>query len=115
MSLFSETSLNRSVTNTFYSVRITETGADLFSSVYRFIDERSFNFDNLQATIDFIAQRYENRKRQKMYVDGENGEALHVGWVYKYRNADVSHSPVEQWNQCDWVQIVEVREDTVTF
>lgn len=101
--------------NSFFSVRITETSASLFSSAYQIFNQESFNFKTLYQATDFINQRYEGRKRQKIYIDGEHGEAVHTGWVYKYRNADYSHSPVEQWNQCDWVEIIKVEEQVVVF
>ena len=103
------------MTNTFYSVRITETTANLFSSTYRFSNQESFNFKDLKSAIDFIKERYESRRREKMYIDGKDGEAIHVGWVYKYRNADLSHYPAEHWNQCDWVEVMEIKETRVIF
>ena len=38
-------------------------------------------------------------------------EGKPCGYVYKFENADYSHSPVERWQQEDWVNISKIKAD----
>lgn len=102
-------------TRTYFVVKTSETGAPLFSSDYsRFNDEKK-DFPTQEAALEYIRNKYAGHKRAHIYVDGENGEAIPVGWVIGFRNSDISHVPVETWNQQDWVELVKVTEEIIEF
>jgi len=96
----------------YFVVKITSTGAPLFSSEYRRFDDDSKSFGTVEEARAYIKERYANVKKDKMYRDGPDGKAIEIGWVYHFRNKDYSHNG-ESWNQQDWVEIREVTESTV--
>lgn len=100
---------------TYFCVRINETGAPLFSSRYSYFNQESHNFETKDEALDFIKDRYKGKKRSEIYVDTKSGETVQIGWTYSFRNADLSHFPVEQWNQTDWVELIEITETNFLF
>ena len=68
-------------------------------------------FDTMADAKAYLKDRYGSRRRQPMYADfnGDDGpKARQVGYIYGFRNADLSHYPVDRWLQQDWVEFVEV-------
>ena len=72
----------------------------------RFDDERRL-FGTVDDAKAWLKKHYGNCSRQPMFVDTVDGEAKRVGYVYGFRNADWSHSPVDKWLQQDWVEFRE--------
>lgn len=98
-----------------YEVEIISTGAALFSSEYSMFDKESHSFGTLEEAKAFIKDRYGKAKRQKMYQEiKDGGNSNHVGYVYRFRNANWSSYPVERWNQQDWVIIYRTEREIVT-
>lgn len=79
---------------------------------YTMFDSEVKTFDNLAEAKAWLKDEYGTCKRQKMYQDGRNA-AMHVGYIYGFKNADWSHSPVEHWLQQDWVSFYEVTREVV--
>ncbi len=84
-------------------VEITETGKSYNpkSKWQRFNTETKI-FPTMQAVKQWLKDRYGNCSRIKMFNDFK-GEAVHCGYVYGFRNADISHVPVDKWLQRDWI------------
>jgi hypothetical protein len=79
---------------------------------------RSFNqqkkrFATLEEAHIWIKETYGKAKRVPMYVDTKTGVARKVGYVIGFRNADLSHYPVEKWIQQDWIEFMEVKNLTL--
>ena len=99
-----------------WEVNITSSGADLFSSDYSIFNEESIKFETKEMVLSFIKDQYKGHKREAMYMDYINtNETVQVGWVYKFRNADWSQSPVKDWNQQDWVVLKYVTKTPVLY
>jgi hypothetical protein len=94
----------------YYKVTIIETSAQLFSSDYSAFNVERKHFATLAEVKAWLKEHYGKAKRSKMYCE-PNGEQC--GYIYKFRNADRSHAPVETWNQCDWVSISAISEQRV--
>ena len=97
----------------YVKVSITKTGASLFSSKYSVFDEETKTFPSLNEAKTYLKTTYKGHRRSPTYVDKADGTTVQTGYVYSYRNADWSHSPVETWNQQDWVDITTVVETPV--
>jgi len=65
------------------------------------------NFKSMTEVKAFLKEQYPKAKRTKMYME-TNAEPKHIGYVYKFRNADYSHVPIQKWIQEDWVEFREV-------
>lgn len=88
-----------------FEVEITETGKTPFSSEeYNTFNRETKVFDTLEQAREFINERYKGHKKVKMYQDTKNGKSCHSGWIYCFKNKDISHNSRE-WLQQDWVQI----------
>ena len=68
-----------------------------------FDDSREFFQDIAEARI-MLKERYGTCKRSKMHIDTKAGDTRHIGYIYHFHNADLSHAPVEKWYQQDWVE-----------
>jgi hypothetical protein len=76
-------------------------------------DHDSHSFATREEVNQFLADEYGKCKRSKMYRDGKDGKPIQVGYIYHFKNNDISHLPVEKWYQQDWVEITEVGEETI--
>ena len=87
-----------------YEVVITKTCKELFApaSEWRTYSTDEMSFNTLDELKEYLAETYGKCKRQKMYRDPA-GE--HAGYIYCFVDADYSHSPVEKWNEQDWVSV----------
>ena len=66
-------------------------------------------FANMEAVNAWLAETYGNSKRVPMYTDTKDGKTIRSGYVIGFRNADVSHYPVDKWIQQDWLQFSECK------
>jgi|TARA_Y100000310_G_scaffold257668_1_gene265799 hypothetical protein len=66
------------------------------------------HFQTITEAKSWLKDHYGNCKRVKMYQDSEDGQAKHIGYIYGFRNCDISHYPVEKWLQQDLVEFREV-------
>jgi len=91
-----------------YEVNTTETSKGLFSKEdYQCFNSTQDKFETLEEVKEFLKDKYGNCKKEKMYIDDKDGNAKHIGWIYSFRNRDISHMS-EWWIQRDWVDISEV-------
>ncbi len=98
----------------YYKVSITMTGRSYKADdEYRTFDQQSKCFQTLEEAQSYVAEKYGNCKRVKIYRDQTNGEALHIGWIYCFNNNDISHVPVDKWRQQDLVEITQVVETPI--
>jgi len=90
-------------------VSITMTGKSYNpNEKYSIFNHELKTFDNLQDAKKWLRDTYGKSKRNRMYVDSKN-EAKHIGYVIGFKNADLSHYPVEKWLQQDWIEFREVK------
>jgi hypothetical protein len=76
---------------------------------WRTFNEETHIVIDMKAARAFLRARYGKAKRAAMYQDTKEG-TKRVGYVFGFRNADVSHTPVEKWLQQDWVSFEEVKQ-----
>ena len=82
---------------------------------YTGFDQFTKHFDNLKEAKQWLKEEYGNCKKEKMYVDLKSGGSKHIGYVYSFRNADMSHYPISKWLQQDWVEIIKVEYSRINL
>jgi hypothetical protein len=99
----------------YYEVRVTMTSKPVGSKKpsgdgYRIFDESRNTFASLPEVKAFLAGHYhKGMKRARMFID----DGKHIGYIYCFKNADWSHSPVESWYQQDWVEVREIQSTSM--
>lgn len=91
-------------------LRITQTSRS-YSPKDRFtvFNDYTKNFKTLKDAKAWIKENYGKCKKTKMYLEIKDGKDIHIGYVFGFRNADYSHSPIEQYIQQDWVKFRECK------
>ena len=105
----------------YYTVHVTQTGKALGSKApagegYSIFNEEEKRFFSLDACKSFLREAYGKNKRVKMYRDMPDGSAKHTGYIYSFRNEDLSHARSDDnkpWYQQDWVEVREVEATTI--
>ena len=82
---------------------------------YTHFDQLKKRFDNLKEAKKWLKETYGKCKKEKMYVDLKSGRSRHIGYIYSFRNADMSHYPVSKWLQQDWVDFLEVKYNRINL
>jgi hypothetical protein len=99
-------------------LKITLTGKSFKKNdKYETFATETINFLSLRDAKDFLKAKYGNVKRVPMYRDITGAKPTKekpnwcskVGYIYCFRNADYSHSPIEVWLQQDWVEFYELQ------
>lgn len=90
-------------------LRITQTGKSYNSKDnYSVFNEDLKTFSDLDEARQFLKDEYGTCKRSKMFADFER-TSIHTGYIYHFRNEDISHYPIEKWLQQDWVGFYETK------
>lgn len=94
-----------------YLVRITSCSKQVRASndSFRIFDRKEYSFPALDQVKCWLTNTYtfESRKKRKKMYRGNN---QHIGYVYRFREKDYSHAPIEEWIQEDWVTVSKVEE-----
>ena len=99
----------------YYKVLVTSTGKTPRSSddLFAMISQYTREFADLQQVKDYLEATYDQKcrsHRRKIFQDTSSGNYDHIGYIYRFREKDWSHSPVQEWIQEDWVTITKVEE-----
>ena len=70
---------------------------------YSIFDTEDKLFKTVEEAKQFLKDGYGKCKRVNMHQDNKDGVPELVGHIYCFKNADWSHSPVEHWQQQDWI------------
>ena len=95
----------------YYKINVTCTGK-VGKEDYSTFDNISKLFKTSEEVKNWLKGQYGECKKVPMYRD-KKGQSVKVGYIYCFKNADWSHSPVQHWYQQDWVEVLEVQEKTV--
>jgi hypothetical protein len=91
----------------YYEVDIISTGSTDGEQFSRFDDETKI-FETAYEVTEWLKKQYGSAKRNIMWQTDLNA----CGYVYKFENSDWSHSPVESWQQEDWVNISKIEAES---
>jgi hypothetical protein len=97
----------------YYEILTAETSKPLFSkenySCFNTINE---SYKTLAKCKEVLKDKYGKCKKQKMYCDRKDGSTYQRGWIYSFKNRDISHNS-NTWLQQDWVEIRKVKSDII--
>lgn len=97
----------------YYKVRITKTSKNVGSKEdYQGFDQEIQDFKTLKEVKEFLDSRYKKCKKIKMYRDSKNGESHQAGWIYCFKDRDISHAS-GWWLEQDWMEVSEIAEKIV--
>jgi hypothetical protein len=93
----------------YYEVDILCRGLDPGDDKFHEFDRITKLFDTIDEAVAWIKDKYNFKgvTRKIMY----HGDMEPCGYVYRYKNGDVSHVPVEEWCQEDWVSVSKVHSE----
>lgn len=91
----------------YYEMLITCTGSTDGENDWRVFDDHTKIFDTVEDAQRWLKNQYACAKRLQMY----SGNGIPCGYLYEFKNADWSHSPVEQWWQRDWVSFSKLHSE----
>ncbi len=88
-------------------LHITMTGKGYGSKEqWRIFDTATHNFKDMAKAKEYLKETYGKAKRTAMRQDPDGKQ---IGYVYGFRNSDISHVPVDKWIEQDWVEFREVK------
>ena len=97
----------------YYEIITNETSKTPFSKEnYTCFNSFSESYKTLEDCKQVLKEKYGKCKKQKMFRDRKDGESYQSGWIYSFKNSDISHDSKE-WLQQDWVEIREVESKIV--
>ena len=97
----------------YFEVIINETGKSFSKNdTYKSFNEEKETFKTLKELKNFLTEKYAGHKKVKMYCDDEEGNSKHIGWIYCFKNKDISHNS-DWWLQQDWVSVYEVEKKKI--
>lgn len=102
--------MGRNITHMkYYEVHVAQTCKPMCAkSEYYKYNKDVTRFPDMQSVKKHIKETYGTCKREKMYRDGKDGEAIHVGYIYCYNTPKVSYDDQPKHNQ-DWLEIREIK------
>ena len=100
--------------NKYYKLNIVKTGKDINNkkdNVYTMFDDENLEFETLEDVKNELKERYGNCKRIYCYMDDKEGNPKKIGYIYCFKNKDISHDS-KWWYEQDWVNInINTSED----
>jgi len=95
----------------YFEVVIVKTARNhLRQELYTFDSER-VRFKSIAEVKEFLKDKYGRipHRKNKIYVDNEEGNPQEVGFTYSFWDRDISHNS-KAWYQTDWITIEKVEE-----
>ena len=100
--------------NKYYKLNIVRTGKEINNkkdNKYVMFDSEDLDFKTLEYVKNELEERYGNCKRVYSYIDDKEGNAKKSGYIYCFKNKDISHDS-KWWYEQDWVNIsINTSED----
>ena len=99
--------------NKYYEVSVLHTGKPVGSKEdYTTFDDSEKTFFTIKEVKEHLSVTYSKCKRVKMFVDTKDGKTKHTGYIYCFKNNDISHDS-KMWYQQDWVSINEIQSTPI--
>lgn len=94
------------MTATFYEINATFTAKPIRPKSTRHIyDQKKIQLPTIAAVREWIADNLPAKcKREKIFIDDINRNAQHIGYIYSFKNRDLSHHSEWWWEQV-WLDV----------
>lgn len=101
---------------TYYEVAVTQTTKAINSKKdYIITYEETKRFGTIDEVKSYLKEQYQGHKRVKMYQDNKSGEALHVGYIYCFKDSEYYQGKRKQFWRNDWVSIKQIQTSTIVI
>ena len=98
---------------TYYEVVRTRTAKPVGNNIdWSTWDRDRATFPTIQEAKKYLKDEYGKCKKTRIYKDGDNGEAVHVGYIYSYNTPPCTYGDCHHNNQ-DWVEVREIKSTIV--
>lgn len=101
----------------YYKIRVSHTSKPQgrTSEDYHVDWRETETFSSLKGAREWIADRYKpSQRKSKLYRDNKDGEAVHSGWIFGYKDTFYNRGEPPYNAFCeDWVTLHKVEEETV--
>jgi hypothetical protein len=94
----------------YYEVNILCTAEDL-PGEFREFDERTNIFKSPAEIMGWLKDYYSHAKRIGKIYDGQDPSPC--GYIYEFKDSDMSHAPAEEWLQRDFVTASKVHTEFI--
>ena len=99
----------------YYEIVIQETSKPMGNTEGE--DYSTFNMDRetfptLKEAKEYLKERYGDVKKVKIHIDDKGGKSSQIGWIYCFKNSDISHNSDTWWQQ-DWVEVREIHSEPI--
>ena len=99
----------------YYQLLITHTAKPIGGrGDFETFDNTAKDFCSKVEALKYLDNTYGEVKKVKAYIDGRSGKSKHIGWIYCFRNSDISHDSKE-WTQQDWVELRKITSNLIIF
>lgn len=97
----------------YYEVITTETSKSFGSKDnYTVFNNTKETYKTLQEAKNELTEKYGSVKKVKCMRDKKDGTSYQSGWIYCFKNSDISHNS-KAWLQQDWVEIREINSEII--
>ena len=97
----------------YIELEVVKTSKDIGSKDdYRGFDNSIEKFKGIKEAKEWLQEEYDGRKRVEMYRDNKDGTARQTGWIYCFKNKDISHNS-KWWYQQDWISAYTVEKQEI--
>ena len=93
----------------YYLLEVTENGRNTLKENPHAFNKIFKKFGTKEDARNYLVERYGRmpRGKKKVYMDGENGKPIEVGFLHSFWNKDWSHDS-KHWFQTDWITLEKV-------
>lgn len=102
--------------NKYYEVLVESTGKAVGdkNASWEVFNHQKKQFATIAEVKKWLKDNYEGKSKNKIYIDDKNGNAQHIGYIYKLGITwDVSHNNGNKWYQQDWITISEIKSTPI--
>ena len=75
---------------------------------YYIYDKETKQFKDMKEFKQWLKEEYRNSKRQTMYRDDKEGNAVKVGYVIGFKTKEYEDGKYKMYYERHWIEIVEV-------
>ena len=104
------------MSKTYYQLLITHTGKSIGSKNDDFetFDNTTKEFRSKIEALKYLSKTYNKFKKLRVYIDSGSGKSIQIGWIYCFKNSDISHNS-KKWTQQDWIELRKITSKLVCF
>lgn len=104
----------------YYEIRISKqtkpvgrVNPDKYYADWTTYDKTTERMETIEEVKAYLQEHYKGHKRNKVYRDAPEGEAVHVGYTYSWKDYDWSSGYKYHYYEMHWVEVCEITSNTI--